>query len=87
MNTLFGLLMLASLGGIVYGVFQGVKNLLDKNRVPRKNGKQIALRSTAALIVSVVGVALTDTSPVEDSAKADNTELVSSEKSIDSSEQ
>lgn len=87
MNTLFGLLMLASLGGIVYGGFQGVKNLLDKNRVPRKNGKQIALRSTAALIVSVVGVALTDTSPVEDSAKADNTELVSSEESIDSSEQ
>ena len=87
MNTLFGLLMLASLGGIIYGGFQGVKNLLDKNRVPRKNGKQIALRSTAALIVSVVGVALTDTSPVEDSAKADNTELVSSEESIDSSEQ
>ncbi len=87
MNTLFGLLMLASLGGIIYGGFQGVKNLLDKNRVSRKNGKQIALRSTAALVVSVVGVALTDTSPVEDSAKADNTELVSSEESIDSSEQ
>ncbi len=87
METLFGLLMLASLGGIVYGGFQGIKNLLDKNRIPRRNGKQIALRSTAALVVSVVGVALTDTSPVEDSAKADNTELVSSGESIDSSEQ
>ena len=79
--------MLVSLGGIAYGGFQGFKNLLDKNRIPRKNGKQIALRSTAALVVSVVGIALTDTSPVEDSAKADNTEVVSSEESVDSAEQ
>ena len=31
MNTLFGLLMFASMGGVVYGGFHGVKNLVKRN--------------------------------------------------------
>lgn len=87
MNTLFGLLMFASMGGVVYGGFHGVKNLVKRNNPRKKDAKRIALSSTAAFVISIVGIGMTDGSPVEEPAQANNTELVSSETKEDSKEQ
>ena len=86
MNTLFGLLMFASMGGVVYGGFHGVKNLVKRNNPRKKDAKRIALSSTAAFVISIVGIGMTDGSPVEEPAQANNTELVSSETKEDSKE-
>ncbi|MGM0199238.1 DNA-entry nuclease [Enterococcus sp. DIV1314a] len=86
MNTLFGLLMFASMGGVVYGGFHGVKNLVKRNNPRKKDAKRIALSSTAAFVISIVGIGMTDGSPVEKPAQANNTELVSSETKEDSKE-
>ena len=87
MDILFGLLMLASMGGVVYGGYHGVKNILFRNHPRKKDAKRIALSSTAALVISLVGIGITDGSQVEEPAKADNTELVSTEEKEDSKEQ
>lgn len=87
METLFGLLMLASMGGVAYGGYHGVKNIIYKNRPVKKDAKRIALSSTAAFVISIVGIGMTDGSPVEEPAQANNTELVSSETKEDSKEQ
>lgn len=87
MENLFGLLMLASFGGVIYGGYHGVKNLAFRNRPGKKDAKRIALSSTAALVVSLVGIGITADSPVEETAQADKTELVSSEEKEDSEEQ
>ena len=86
MNTLFGLLMFARMGGVVYGGFHGVKNLVKRNNPRKKDAKRIALSSTAAFVISIVGIGMTDGSPVEEPAQANNTELVSSETKEDSKE-
>ncbi|WP_438733270.1 DNA/RNA non-specific endonuclease [Enterococcus sp. DIV1314a] len=83
---MFGLLMFASMGGVVYGGFHGVKNLVKRNNPRKKDAKRIALSSTAAFVISIVGIGMTDGSPVEKPAQANNTELVSSETKEDSKE-
>ena len=65
----------------------GVKNLVKRNNPRKKDAKRIALSSTAAFVISIVGIGMTDGSPVEEPAQANNTELVSSERKEDSKEQ
>lgn len=55
MANLFILLLLASLVGIAYGLFQAIINAINKKKTIKKNAKQIILASTAALIISLIG--------------------------------
>lgn len=85
MENLFILLLLASMGGIGYGVFQGISNKVRKKKLIKKDAKKIILASTATFVISFIGVGLTAT-PIEDTPQSSKTEIVATETKDDSAE-
>lgn len=84
MDNLFALLLLASMGGIGYGAFQGISNKIRKKRPVKKDAKKITLISLGVFFISVAGVNMT-TPPTEEIPE-DNIALVSSESTISEEE-